>query len=96
VHGTLLSGFAACMKKGGLGVPVLTGGLTAEAVDRSVASSGDDPPRGTRRQTAGGPPLHRQGERILDRLLGDVDVPELADQDGHCPTVLLAVNTLDL
>src|SRR5262249_30834166 len=60
-HCTFVSGFAACMKEGGLGVPVLAGCLPAEAVDRSVASGGDDPPRGTRWQPAGGPPLHRPG-----------------------------------
>ena len=38
----------------------------------------------------------RRGERVLDRLLGDVDVAEDADQDRHRAAVLLAEDTLDL
>jgi hypothetical protein len=40
--------------------------------------------------------LQRRGERVLDRLLGDIDVTEDTDQDGHRATVLLAEDTLDL
>jgi hypothetical protein len=36
------------------------------------------------------------GEGVLDRLLGDVHVPEAADQDGHRPAVLLSEGTRDL
>ncbi len=43
-----------------------------------------------------GPALERDGERILDRLLGEVDVAELARQHGHGAAVLLAEHTLDL
>src|SRR5207302_9110459 len=49
-----------------------------------------------RRHPGRGPPLHGRGERVLDRLLGDVDVAEDADQDGHRAPVLLAEDTLDL
>ena len=35
-------------------------------------------------------------ERVLDRLLGDVDVAEDADQDGDRAAVLLAEDPLDL
>jgi hypothetical protein len=38
--------------------------------------------------------LHRRGERVLDRLLGDVDVTEDADHDGHRAALLLAEHAL--
>jgi hypothetical protein len=40
--------------------------------------------------------LHRRGERVGDRLLGDVDVTEDTDQDGHRATVLVAEHIFDL
>ena len=95
-HGALLGRFVAGVQQSGLGVPVLAGRLPAQAVDRPVAGGGDDPSRRARRQSVGRPPLHRRGERVLDRLLGDVDVAEDADQDGHRAAVLLAEHTLDL
>src|SRR5207248_867498 len=36
------------------------------------------------------------GERLLDRLLGQIDVTEMAGQDGHRAAVLLAEDTIDL
>ena len=42
------------------------------------------------------PPAHRLGERVLDRVLGDVDVAEGADQDGHRAPVFVAEHPLDL
>jgi hypothetical protein len=80
----------------GLCVPVIAEPLPAKAVDRPVAGRGDDPSRRARWQSGGRPPPDRRGERVLDRLLGDVDVTEDADQDGHRATVLLAEHTLDL
>ena len=35
------------------------------------------------------------GERVLNRLLGDVNVTEDANQDGEGATVLRAEHTLD-
>src|SRR5919109_990556 len=96
-HRALLGGFAlVAMEQGGLGVPVLAGRLPAEAVDRPVAGGGDDPPGGAGRQPCRRPPLHRRGEGVLDRLLGDVDVAEDADQDRDRAAVLLAEHPLDL
>jgi hypothetical protein len=40
--------------------------------------------------------LHRHGERILNCLLGDFDVPEVSDQYGHCAAILLAEYMFDL
>jgi hypothetical protein len=77
-------------------VAVLAGRFPAEAVDRPIPGCGDDPSRRARRQTGGRPPLDRRGERVLDRLLGDADVTEDADQDGHRATILFPEYTIDL
>ena len=42
------------------------------------------------------PPAQRDGERVLDRILGDVDVAEDADQGGHRSAGLLAKDLADL
>ena len=49
----------------------------------------------------GGRPLdghrsHRRGKRLLDRLLGEIDVPEGARQHGDRAPVLLAEHLLDV
>ena len=75
-HGALLGRFVPGVQQGGLGVPVLAGRLPAQPVDRPVAGGGDDPAGRARRQPGRRPPLHGRGERVLDRLLGDVDVAE--------------------
>src|SRR5438270_12723440 len=95
-HGALLDRFVLRVQKSGLGVAVRAGRLAAELIDRPVASGGDDPPGRARGEPGGWPALHRRGERVLHRFLGDVDVAEDADQDGHRATVLLAEDTFDL
>ena len=52
-------------------------------------------PAGLGGSPAAGHRLDRLGERVLDRLLGDVDVAEDAGQDGHRAAVLLAEDALD-
>ena len=42
------------------------------------------------RHTGFRPPVERHSERVLDRLFGDVDVAEEADQGGDAPAVLVA------
>src|ERR1700686_5371719 len=71
-------------------MPVHTGCLAPEAIDRSVASGGDDPSRRAGRQSGRRPALHCCCERVLDGLLGNIDVAEDPDQDGDGATVLLA------
>ena len=44
----------------------------------------------------GRPPLDGRGERLLDRLLGDVDVAEGPDQHRDGAAVLLTEDILDL
>ena len=94
--GALLGRLVPGVEQGGLGVPVLPGGLPAEPVDGPVAGGGDDPAGRARGQAGRRPPLHGRGERVLDGLLGDVDVAEDPDQDGDRPAVLLAEDPLDL
>src|SRR5450631_1644034 len=83
------------VQKGGLAVPVLARRLPAKTVDCSVAGSRDDPALRARRHPGGRPALHRSRECLLDRLFGDVDVTELADQGSDGTTVRLAESTLD-
>ena len=95
-HRSLLDLFVAGVQQGRLGVAVGAGGLAPQPVDGAVARGGDDPARGARRQPVRGPPLHGRREGVGHRLLGDVDVAEDADQDGHRAAVLRAEDALDL
>jgi hypothetical protein len=74
----------------GLRVAILTRGLAPQLVDRRVARGGDDPPGRAGRDAVGGPALGRLRERLLDRVLGDVDVAEDAGENGNSTTVLRA------
>jgi hypothetical protein len=56
--------------------------LAAQAVDRPVAPDAGDPRAWIRRDPVAGPALERDDERVLDRLLGAVEVPERAGQGG--------------
>jgi hypothetical protein len=96
LHGALPGRFAALVKQGGLGVPVVPVRLPAKPVDRPVARGGDDPARRARRQPGRRPPSDRSGEGVLDRLFGDVYVTEDVDQDGHRASVFLAEDTFDV
>src|SRR5690606_28467989 len=78
-----------------LRLPALPRGLPPQPVDRPVPRRRDDPPRGARRRPRHRPPPHRLGERVLHRLLGDVDVAEHPDQHRHGPAVLLPEDPLD-
>jgi len=49
-----------------------------------------------RRSAVAGPPLGREGERLLNGILGEVEVAEEADQDGEDAGSLLAVEALEL
>jgi hypothetical protein len=52
------------------------------AVDRPAAGRERDPGRRVRRHAVARPALERDDERVLDRLLGAVEVPERAGQGG--------------
>ena len=67
-------------------VPIDARGLATQPIDRPIAGSRDDPPGRAGRQAGLRPPLDGDRERFLDRLFGNVDVAEDADQAGHCST----------
>jgi hypothetical protein len=73
----------------------LSASLAAEVVDRSVAGSGRDPPARVGRQAVARPCAQCDGERLLDCVLGDVDVAEGADQGGDRSAGLLAEDPAD-
>src|SRR5439155_16768580 len=75
-------------QQGGLGVAVMARALPAQPVDGPVAGRGGDPGARVGRQAGGRPPLEGHGEGVLDRLFGDVDVTEEADQGGGGPARL--------
>ena len=84
------------MKQRGLCMAVLAGCLTPQAVDGAVAGGGDDPSGRARRDPAVRPAPEGLDEGVLDRLLGDVDVTESADQDSNRPPVFLTEDSLDV
>jgi len=55
----------------------------AQPVDRAEASRGNQPGPRAGRHTLYRPALDRRGERILKRLLGEIEVAEEADQRGE-------------
>jgi hypothetical protein len=56
--------------------------LAPQAVDRPVARGRRDPRGGIGRDAVARPALERDEERVLDRLLGAVEVAERAREDG--------------
>ena len=56
------------------------GPRTPQSIDRPVASDTRDPGAGICGNAVPGPALERDDERLLDRLLGGVEVPEDPDQ----------------
>jgi hypothetical protein len=64
--------------------------LAAQPVDRTIPRRRDDPGERARRDAVPWPPLERGGERVLDGVLGEIEVPERADQDRDGAAPLLA------
>ena len=91
----LLGGFGAGLHANRLGLPAEPGRLAAQPVERLVAGRGDDPAARVGRYAGGRPALGRDGEGLLDRLLGEVDVAEEADQGGHRASRALPEGALD-
>jgi hypothetical protein len=65
-----------------VGGALAAAGLAAQAVDRAVARADRDPRRRVVRDAGRRPALERDEERVLDRLLGAVEVAERARQRG--------------
>jgi hypothetical protein len=64
--------------------------VATESIERPVARRRGDPRRGMVRDPAHGPRIERGDERVLDRLLGEIEVAEDADERRDRPTLLLA------
>jgi hypothetical protein len=73
----------------------LSASLPAEAVDRSIAGGGRDPAAWVGWQAVTRPRAKGSGERLLDCVLGEVDVSKGADQGGDRPAGLLAEDPAD-
>ncbi len=85
----------ARVEQRGLDVAVVARRLAPEAVDRAVAGRGHDPAARIRRDAGRGPAPRGDDECVLDRLFGDVDVAEEANQGRDDTAVLLAEDMLD-
>src|ERR671914_766814 len=70
--------------------------LATQAIDRTVTCSGSDPPSRVGRQAFARPLAQCDRERFLNRILGNIDVTEDADQCGNRSSVLLAEDSGDL
>src|ERR1700722_923703 len=80
----------------GRGVARVARRFSTKHVDRAVARGGDDPSRRARGHPGLWPSVERGGERVLHRLLGEIDVPEDADEHGHRAAMLRAEHAFDL
>ena len=67
----------------------------ADPVDRLVPRGGDQPARRIRRRAGHRPLLDRDRERLLERLLGHVEIAQEADQRGQDSPVLRPKDLLD-
>ena len=68
----------------------------ADPVDRGVAGNGLDPGPGLSRDPGSRPPLERLGERVLYRVLGELEVAEDADQGREDTPSLVPEDALEL
>jgi len=93
-HGAHLQGLVRGREQRGHGVPLLARRLTAEAVDGAAAGGRDDPAARVGRRDV--PRLDRDDERVLDRVLGQTDVAEQADQRRNGAAVLGAEDRRDV
>jgi hypothetical protein len=69
--------------------------LPTQVVDGLEAPGGDQPGTRVVRHTALRPLLDRTAKRLVQRLLGQVEITQQADQGGEHAARLLAVKALD-
>ena len=69
--------------------------FAAKAVDRPVARGADDPGTRVVGKAVARPALERDRERVLDGLLGEVDVAEYPDQGRNRPPGLVPEQAVD-
>jgi len=70
--------------------------LAAEPIDRSVPRDPRDPGAGVVGNAIARPALERNRERLLDRILGGVEIAEDPDQRGDRPPRLAPEQAVDL
>src|SRR4029079_14645992 len=70
--------------------------LAAQAIDRLAPRRGGDPRARAGRDAVARPRRHRGGERVLQRVLGEPDVPDVPDQRRQDSGPLLAKGPLDV
>jgi hypothetical protein len=70
--------------------------LAPYAVDRAVPCGRDDPRAGVRRCPVDRPSFCGADERILDRVLREIEIAEDAAEDRDAPRTLVAVGTGEL
>jgi hypothetical protein len=73
----------------------LQSALAPQPVDRPVAGDAGDPGTGVVGDSIARPALDRDRERLLDRLLGCVEVAQNADQGRNRPSGLLPEGAVD-
>ena len=64
--------------------------VAADAIDRLVASDIDQPRARIGRQAGGRPALQRHRKRILQRIFGEIEIADEADQRRQRPPRLVA------
>ena len=74
---------------------LLGGAPAAEPVDRAVARDRVQPRRRRLRRAVARPPLERERERLLERVLGQLEVAQPADERGEHARAVLAEGLLD-
>jgi hypothetical protein len=75
---------------------VVEGALVAQAIDRLAPRRGGDPGARVGRLAVARPRGQRDGERVLERVLGQLEVAaQMADQRGEDAAGLLAEGALD-
>ena len=68
--------------------------LAADPVDGLVACRRDEPGAGIRRDAVPGPPFGSDGERLLGRFLGTVEIAEEAGEGRNDSSPLIAEDLL--
>ena len=74
---------------------LLGGALAPQPVDRAVARDRVQPRRRRLRRAVARPPLERERERLLERVLGQLEVAQPADERGEHARAVLAERLLD-
>jgi hypothetical protein len=74
---------------------LLVAPLAAQPIDRLVARRTNDPGGGVVGQPVARPALERRGERLLHRVLGEVEIAQDPDQRGDRPPRLPPEQAVD-